>query len=531
MRESRTADANWTLLYSTLGYEAQGAKYAFLRPTFPDGALPPSPLGWALYRESGEEVLRGPFRHAEPAEGLSMLVADFGSWVELGRYSLRALPAADFDGEEGHVLATLAFEIGHDLCFRRTFGGMVLDGAKARQAPSSLGGGYYDSNTGFGDVGEHAVYAVGLMHVLASRGQSLLPLERAQLVWAIDRAIDYVSALVDSKTGAIAHQDRRRPRAPAFVPAADTAAGLWALATYSDVFRGESAARARQACHLALAAEAWLQTVVPERYPPSLEATANAAFWWHSGDPRFLERALDAVETELAGLEGIGDHPAPEVMVPRFEGLYMLQQRVSRDARVGGLLRRVRDLVEPLSGEAPSVLLARGPCDAPWLRNQASTAYRLSTEHGLIISTAIDALYLARLLRGASLVRVGTEGLAWICGLHRGGPGNIVENPPSAAPIESAALIHGLDARRVVSKAPWWWPSGAMGARVDPLLRLAGLRGGSVESPPAAFMSVLSGGDGLQAPWDQSGATSLKLDGLWLYAATMQGDHFGQRSA
>ena len=281
MQESHTANTNWTLLYSTLGYEAHATKRAFLRPVISGGAMPPSPVGWTLLRAGGDEVLRGPFRHADHAAGFPVLEADFGAWSEPGRYILRTVPAAATQGEgEGmSALSTLPFEIGEDILFRRTFRGMVLDGAPARQAPASLGSGYYDGNMAYGDVGAHAVYAVGLMHVLTRRGDSMLPLERAQLLWAIDRAIDYVIELCDPKTGGLAHQHRRRPRAARFVPAADTASGLWALATYADVFRGESAARARRVCYLALAAERWLRTVVPEGYSPALEATANAAFW------------------------------------------------------------------------------------------------------------------------------------------------------------------------------------------------------------------------------------------------------------
>ena len=152
MQELRTANANWTLLYSTLGYEAHAAKRAFLRPVISDGAMPPSPVGWALLRAGGDEVLRGPFRHADHAAGFPVLEADFGAWSEPGRYVLRTVPAAAQDGGEGtSALATLPFEIGEDILFRRTFRGMVLDGAKARQAPASLGGGYYDGNTACGD--------------------------------------------------------------------------------------------------------------------------------------------------------------------------------------------------------------------------------------------------------------------------------------------------------------------------------------------------------------------------------------------
>ena len=142
------------------------------------------------------------------------------------------------------------------------------------------------------------------------------------------------------------------------------------------------------------------------------------------------------------------------------------------------------------------------------------------------MSTAIDAFYLSHLLEDASLARIGTEGLGWITGLHPGVPGHMVENPPSSASLESAAFIHGLDARRVASTVAWWWPRGALRARLGPLLRLVGLRGEFTEGPPTAFMSVISGGDGLQAPWNQVGATSLKLDGMWLYAAGMHGDCF-----
>ena len=204
----------------------------------------------------------------------------------------------------------------------------------------------------------------------------------------------------------------------------------------------------------------------------------------------------------------------------------MLRQRLSRDARVVDLVSRARGLVGPVPSRSHhGALLIPGPCDVPWLQHMAPSSDKASLDHSQIMSTAIDAFYLAHLLEEPSLAQMGTDGLGWITGLHQGIPGHMVDNPPSSAPIESAAFIHGLDARRVRSTRAWWWPRGALYARLDPLLRLIGLESEVTDTPPTEFMSVFSGAD---EPQDvsQVGETSMKNDGLWLYAACMHGDCF-----
>jgi hypothetical protein len=518
---NHTSNGSWALLYSVLGYEARASKRAYVRRLRPDGAVPSMPIAWELYEEGGEAMLRGPLRPVDHASGIPLLEIDFTPFTKPGLYRLETV-GGDSPPQGPGCLCSCLFPIGSDLLLSRTFGGIALDGAKARQAPISVGGGYYDSNAGCGDVRAHAFYAVGLMRVLESRGGDLSPLERAQVVWAVDRAIDYVLRQCDSETGCVAHQDRRRRRDPSYVPAGDTAASLWALATYADVFRGEEPARARDACYAGLEAERWLRTVVPEGYPSGLEASANASFWWHSGDPLFLDRAIDAIQTELINLGGRGEPSAGSNSFPRFEALYLLQKRLSRDPRVVVLLERARSLVSASIGGSQMSTWS-WPGDYPWLSKLPHPLPHANRGHSFLLNGAIDAVYLSDMLRSPWLIDHATAGLGWISGLNLGVPGARVENPPSEAPIESAAFLHGIDARRVRDDMPWTWPKGQLAAWALPLLRMIGMEDRALAEPTGPFISVHSRGD---LPNGSPHGASIGNDGLWLYAACLYGDYF-----
>lgn len=125
---------------------------------------------------------------------------------------------------------------------------------------------------------------------------------------------------------------------------------------------------------------------------------------------------------------------------------------------------------------------------------------------------------------------MATGALTWIGGLHLGVPGPMVENPPSQAPLEAAAFISGLDVRRVTPSASRYWPKKMIAHWAAPLLARVGLDSRLVERPPANLVSVLSS---LSADTPEEGTThgaetSLRQDGLWLYAACMHGDYFGE---
>lgn len=507
-----TANAAWTLLYNVIGYEPCAPKYALLRPCAPGTDLPTEAI-WTL-RRGNAEVLRGVWQPLCEVEGVAYWRADMSQCQEPGRYQL--VCALDANRPEGS-LATTPFRIAQDILLQSTLRPIALDGARLRAAPAHLGGGYLDANRPVGRVDAHATFAVSLMHVLTRRGRALSALERAELIWSIDHAIDYILALCDRDHGYIAPQSRRRWGHAGTVVNA-TAHGLWALATYADVFRGDSPLRARQAGHQALAAAAWLEKEHPASFPSSLQVTVNGSLWWHLGEPEFLQRALNGLRDQVEAWEK-GHGPASQTrMVPCFEGLYWLRKRLARDPELDQLLAR---LAHSLSEE----YLAAELGVFPWSAATAGT-WPDPCDNEALLQSALDVLYLSELLNAPDLAELATMNLAWISGLNKGVPGAAVTNPHSDASVESAPFIYGARGRHVKACKAWEWNVGRNW--LIGLVRRAMPGNCRSAQPPTGFMSLLTGYGyhGTDETNQQGGSVSLKLDGLWLYASCLHADHY-----
>jgi hypothetical protein len=512
-RTPPTADENWTLLYSTLGYETCAPKQIWLR-ALTGQRLSPSAI-WTLWREGSGEIMCGQFSPGGSIQGDALWYADFECRAP-GRYRILV---TELEAGKDTTLSTLPFRVAHDLYWQETVNGMALEGASVRQAPAFMGGGYFDTNRAPGLVVNHALYAVGLMQSLLRRQESLNALERAQLIWALDRAIDYVIALVD-KAGAIRPQARFRR----FASGSDTQAtqyGLWALAMYADIFRGTSMRRARRACRLSLRVQRHLREMGSPHYPPELAATVNGSLWWHTGDPLFLERGLEGLQMALTRQKGKSSLD----YLPRYEALYWFAKHLPNDSRVAAILETTKHRLMPAREklatladlEAVSVFVPGGQPDG--CRYFAN---------GPLLRTAIDCLYLAQLYGEPSLAKAATANLAWVSGLHPGIPGKLVENPASTCGLEAAAFIRGVAARRAKTWDTWFWEEASERRPMTRcLLRLCGIR----QRPPAVtFTSLIRGfrTDGTFDDEPETAEVSLGDDGLWLYAACMHGDYYDE---
>jgi hypothetical protein len=119
------------------------------------------------------------------------------------------------------------------------------------------------------------------------------------------------------------------------------------------------------------------------------------------------------------------------------------------------------------------------------------------------LARAVDAVFLADMLKDPTLEQSASASLAWVTGLNAGVPIARVAGASGVSPVESASFITGLDARFAQPTPEWEW------ARSRPF---------------ATILNGYWGGfffDGSQLP----AGTSITHDGTWLYAIAAYEDY------
>ena len=142
----RTSDANYTLLYSTLGYEANATKRVLIRLNDP-GAQVSEGLAfeWKLVDGKGKQVASSHASYAGTAWGIPLWAADFTAVTAPGDYRM-VVQAPNVQ------LATESFPVDRYLMFKTAYQAIAIDNAEARAAPIELDNGFFDSNSTTGSV-------------------------------------------------------------------------------------------------------------------------------------------------------------------------------------------------------------------------------------------------------------------------------------------------------------------------------------------------------------------------------------------
>jgi len=509
-----TGNAKYTLLYSTVGYDAASTKRLLIRQN-DTAAQPETGLAfrWRVVDEKGKEAAAGTASFEETGWGIPIWAADFTKVDRPGTYRISVeAPAV--------TLATLPFRIDDFLFTRETFIPIALENAEARAAPIELDNGFFESNTREGTAWGHALFLDGLLVAYDARATSMPEETRARTRDAIDRGVDYLLLLSDPATGEVRHAPATRPYQGA--DPADAAATARALARYGALFQRENPAKAERAYRRARLAGEWLGENAPDEYGPRLRAAVAYDLYRYSTDPALLDEVVKAVrefapEYDLRSMERRGFDPQPH-----FETMYLLWQSLpehpDRPMWIETATRvatQYRDMIErnafhtvtvAETGDTPADQWDAAGTDRPIGEGDAGV---ITNEW--FMARAIDAVYLASMTDDADLEQAATASILWIAGLNPGIPADRVAGASGDSPLEAASFVVGADGRYVQPWSLWEWQ------RARPFQTIA-----------AGFRSGFTFDDS-----EAAAGTSIARDGAWLKAMVAYEDylHPGRRSA
>jgi hypothetical protein len=510
-----TSDETYTLLYSTLGYDAAASKRVLLRLNDPEQeAAQGLAFQWKLVADGGRVETTGDAVYVGTGWGIPVWEAEFNAVTREGLYRMVV------EGPEV-ALATLPFVIEDFALFRETFVAVALDNAEARAAPIELDNGYFDSNTAHGSAIPHAEFLLGLITAYDRRKSSLNEELRTRTREAIERTFDYLVLLSDPATGQFAHRAATRPFGE---PSADdTIAGMRALARYAVLFQREAPQDAELAYRRARLADEWLLANAPADYDERLQAAAAYDFYRFTSDIEQLERAVAAVRAFAPAYDIATMDRYSGDTLPHFETMYRLWQDLpdhpdralwEETARsVAGQYAEMLDLnafhvIAPGTTDEAAGTSAIEQWDSAGDEPPPGEGTDSVIGNEWFLARTIDTMYLASIADQPELEQVATASLLWVVGLNPGAPAERVAGASGASPVEAASFLTGLEWRSVHPWSTWEW------------------------ARPHGHGTIVSGfrGDFVYDDEPQAGDTSIGRDGLWLQASTIYEDMLAARS-
>ncbi|MEX2245278.1 MAG: hypothetical protein WEC75_01210 [Dehalococcoidia bacterium] len=504
-----TSNQSYTLLYSTLGYDSAGTKRLLIRQNDPSKEVSEAlAFRWRVIDAKGKQAGAGQARYGGRVWNIPVWVADFSAVKAPGTYRIMVeAPEA--------ALATQPFRIDRFLLFRSTFSAVALENAEARAAPVELDNGYYDGHAIAGSAGMHADFAVGLIEAYARRGGSLDDADRLRLLAAIERAVDYLVLVSDPGSGEVRASSPTRPfggEGPL-----ETLATLRALARYASVFQQENPAGATRAFRRAVQGQEWLLQNAPGDYTPAWRATVNYDLYRFSGGEGYLGAGLQAVRDEAAAydlrtMERFGEDP-----LPHFEGMYRMWRELPEhpdrafwEQTAEGAAQQYREvLLLNAFHVVPSGISEPGKASSSEQWDQMQTISPPGQgEAGIVgnawfVARSIDAVFLADMTKDPVIEQVAAAALGWIGGLNPGIPVERIAGPRTGSPVEAASFLTGAGVRSAQDWSGWEW------------------------GRPKPFATVMRGFWG-GFFFDDSffpAESSIRDDGLWLYAVTAYEDY------
>jgi len=523
MQKSVGNGFEFVLLYSTLGYELNATKRALLRAKeFVDpNVIDINQSVWRLLRNDGMEVMSGSPVWLGVTFGVQLWEIDFSDLRTPGFYRI-SVELKNREGAEISVISTLPFEVRKRLHSARTFFGISIRNAEAREALLREGGGLYDCNSTMGEGNSHGVFLAGLVNAYVRGGRYITPADRGRLVEAADRTLDYLMLLHNDKTGEIEHQYPSRHIGKLTFMASrqtmmrkgrhtDTMLGLFGIVSYVDLFKEVDPVRAERAFNKALKSAEYLEKI--GIFPSELKTSVYYHLFKYSGDEAFKNLAISALNDQLKNIDlrsmfcGGG--------FPYFEGLYYCAKEFKDNPNHSWWIERAKEVDEQYF---QPVLKKNGFHVIPQIEQKEERewddmkhvpASRKWGDNTRFATRAIDAIFLAEVTGDHSLEKIASAELGWITGLNPGVPGEMVTNPPTEQSLVSAAFIMNLDVRHV---KPWsWWEW----------------------TPTKSMMSIVNGfviRGGKWAYVDEvySAETFIMHDGAYLYAICVYEDYLNK---
>lgn len=463
------ADGNFFLLYNTLGYEQTGTKKAFIRSVT---NVAPSLTGegeWALINSDNELVAKGAVVYKGFSYGLQLWEADFTDVDTAGTCHLY-VTLCDRFGAIAYRETSSEFQIAKNLYSENVLLGLTIDNAKARQAPSDVGGGYYDCNTTMGEAYSHGVFLNGLVQTYVLNYNTLTYAERTDLIAAAQRAFDYLELLHDDSTGEFINSDPRRYNADVNQGMHNTFEALYGYAAYLCYFKDTDPTRAgNDNYRRAVRSLEYLQSNYPtDSWYPYREYLIPVCYYLYkySGSSAWLTMGSNLIENELSSFNLRTMYRSGARSIPLFEGVYLFLSDSSinlpRRAAWLSALNSIKNTYYLGIDEKNAMDLlpistyenAAAEWDNMWQlpSGEYEQNWQLTTARA---TNAMDACFLGMLTGDTSLEPIATASLGYIMGLNPGFSGSLVTNPTSTRAMSAGALVQNLNARR--STGWYYW--------------------------------------------------------------------------
>lgn len=455
------ADANFFLLYNTLGYERIGTKKAFVRsispvsPTWTDGG------DWALLNSSNEILARGELVYKGFSFGLQLWEADFTDVDAVENCRLLVTMRNNL-GQTVYRETSCPFSIQDELYFDNALIELTIDNAKAREAPPEMASCFFDCNSMMGEAYSHGVFLNGLVQTYVLKYDELTSAQRTDLMTAAQRAFDYLQSLHVDSTGEFIHSDPRLYNADINLGYHNTFEALYGYAAYLYYFKDIDTTRATtENYRRAVKSLEYLQTNYPtDAWYPYREYLIPVCYYLYkySGTNAWLTLGKNLIETELSNFNLRTMYRSGSRSIPIFEGVYLFMTDSSitlpnRDAWLASLnsikntyytgidARNAMDIL-PISDYDT----AAAEWDNMWQlpAGEIEQHWQLTTGRA---ANAMDACFLGELTGDASLEAIATGSLGYIMGLNPGFSGNLVTNPTTTRPMAAAALVYNLSTR------------------------------------------------------------------------------------
>ncbi|MEX2226754.1 MAG: hypothetical protein WEB52_09930 [Dehalococcoidia bacterium] len=505
----QTSDAQYTLLYSTLGYELAGAKRVLIRQNDVDAAVSEGlSFSWRLVDDGDGVALEGRAAYSGTGWGIPIWTVDFSALDEAGRYRI-VVEAPEVR------LATQEFAVDEFLLFRTTFDAVAIQNAAAREAPIELDYGFYDSNGKTGSAAAHADWLVGLIEAYERRRNVITEEQRRQMRDAISRSVDYLLLLADPATGEF--RSTSPTRGAGITGPHNTAMGMRALARYAVAFHNEDPVKAERAHRRSLVAELWLAANAPDAYPPALRATVNYDFYRYALIDTYMDVAAAALREQIGTYDLRTMERPSDDSLPHVEGLYRMWRDLTshpdRQLWANAATAIAAQYMQIFQAN-PFAIVPPGITSEEFDTNAIAEWDEVATEpppgagdDGALLNTwfmarAIDAAHLADMTGDANLGVMAAAGIGWITGLNPGVPVERVRTTDGASEVEAASFLTGLPVSTARPWAIWEW--------------LRPRRHGTIVN---GFRADFAYDDGFAA-----GETALANDGMWLYAMTAYED-------
>jgi hypothetical protein len=452
--------SNFSLLYSTLGYDTRAVKRMLVRTgnEINPAEVNTTSSAWQLKDSGGNIQTSGKLVYLGKTFGIQLWEVKFSSFQTTGTYHVE-VNLVNSSGSAIGTLKTLNFKIEDRLLSKNILYHLTLDNAEARVANAYYGNGYYDCDSHMGETNSHPIFLNSLAQVYAYLQSSLNSWEKDRFKAAAGRAFDYI--LSQQAANGTRYQYTTRPYVRGIVGAQITAYGL---AAYLNIFKNDDLSRCNTANYRRIVDSISMLENPGKSQPTSRITDYLVSIYYHlykySGDTAWKNKAINSLNNFLSDFSFRTNSPIRGQ--PYFEGLYLMCKVFPREATQPGndwikkatqikdtYFAYIRDhngfKVFPSSDPA---YLESEWNDMTTMPRGRGVAHTLWNSEKLI--SAMEACFLAELTGDSSIMEVAAGGLGWVMGINPGLQRDALRNPTSSTELndkQAASFISRLDAR------------------------------------------------------------------------------------